>query len=94
MAATVELGNTFYSEGPPVYQWSPVNNRNLEISTNLTARQYRALTILHEFAHALGLIPLIPGDSPQADPSGTQSERNNQTIYQKCGAILDALPLD
>lgn len=35
MDATVELGNAFYSEGPPVYQWSPVNNRNLEQSTNL-----------------------------------------------------------
>lgn len=91
MDATVELGNPFYSEGPPVYQWSPVNNRYLEQTTNLTPRQYRALTILHEFAHALGL---IPRDGPKADPTGTQSEKNNQTIYQKCGAFLDALPLD
>ena len=91
MDARVQLGNPFYSEGPPVYSWSPVNNRNLEIITNLTPRQYRALTILHEFAHALGL---LPHDNRQADPTQTQSDKNNQTIYQKCGAILDALPLD
>ncbi|HLA12819.1 MAG TPA: hypothetical protein VJ023_19690 [Pyrinomonadaceae bacterium] len=92
MAATLRLGNAFFSEGPPVYHWSPVNNRNLETTTNLTPRQYRALTILHEFAHALGI---IPRDGPAADPSGTQSERNNQTIYEKCGAIIEAaIPLD
>ena len=59
MEAIVELGNAFYSEGPPMYQRSPVNNRYLDTTTNLTPRQNRALAILHKFAHALGLIHVM-----------------------------------
>jgi RHS repeat-associated protein len=92
ISATLELGPAFFSDGPPVYQWSAVNKRNLEITTNLTPRQYRALTILHELAHALGL---IPSDNIAVDPTGEQSEKNNQTIYAKCGAIIEAaIPWD
>jgi hypothetical protein len=91
MDARLQVGNAFFSDGKPVYHWSAVNNRNLEITTNLTPRQYRALTILHEFAHALGLLRPDGGK----DLSGTQSEENNRIIYEKCGAIIEAaIPLD
>lgn len=59
---------------------------------NLTRRQNRALTILHEFAHALGI---IPRDAPRVDPTGQQSFANTQTLYEKCGGAIEALvPLD
>lgn len=67
------------------YMWSPSRGRYEELFTSLTPRQFRALTILHEFAHALGLIPK-DRDSRQ------QSEKNDQTIYEKCGKGLDRLP--
>ncbi|HWN11915.1 MAG TPA: hypothetical protein VNO50_21990 [Pyrinomonadaceae bacterium] len=67
------------------YIWSPARRRYEEIFTSLTPRQFRALTILHEFAHALGLIP------KDAD-NRTQREKNDQTIYEKCGKNLDRLP--
>jgi len=67
------------------YKFEPVRGRYEELFTSLTPRQYRALTILHEFAHALGL---IPSDKASKD----QSQANNDKIYEKCGAILDKLP--
>jgi len=67
------------------YHWSPERGRYEELFTSLTPRQYRALTILHEFAHALGL---IPSDKNSKD----QSQKNDDKIFEKCGAILDKLP--
>jgi YD repeat-containing protein len=64
------------------YIWSPARERYEELFTSLTPRQYRALTILHEFAHALGL---IPSDKNSRD----QSQKNDDTIFEKCGTILD-----
>jgi len=72
------------------YDWSQVNQMYLERFTNLSPRQYRALGILHEFAHALGL---IPHDGNDTRGVGSQSQKNDQTIYQKCGKFLDSLPL-
>lgn len=67
------------------YNWSPTRSRYEELFTSLTPRQYRALTVLHEFAHALGL---IPSDKDSKD----QSQKNDAKIFEKCGSILDALP--
>jgi RHS repeat-associated protein len=67
------------------YAWSPARGRYEEVFTSLTPSQYRALVILHEFAHALGVIP-----SDKDDPK--QSQKNDETIFDKCGAILGALP--
>jgi hypothetical protein len=67
------------------YNWSPSRNRYEELFTSLTPRQYRALTVLHELAHALGL---IPSDKDSRD----QSQKNDAKIFEKCGSILDALP--
>jgi RHS repeat-associated protein len=67
------------------YYWNPATGRYEEIFTNLTPSQYRGLIILHEFAHALGLIP-----SDKDDPK--QSQKNDETIFEKCGAVLGGLP--
>ena len=67
------------------YVLSPERNRYEEQFTGLTPRQYRALTVLHEFAHALGL---IKDDNDGSD----QSHQNDKLILEKCGAILKALP--
>lgn len=94
MAATVRLGTAFFSDDDSVpgtgLAWSPVNNMYLTTLTNLSPRQSRAATILHEFAHALGI---IPRDNSAIDPTGEQSKKNDVTIYEKCGHILDVLPL-
>jgi len=66
------------------YAWSPARGRYEEVFTGLTPRQYRGLIILHEFAHALGVIP--------SDKDPKQSEKNDETIFDKCGAILGGLP--
>ena len=47
-------------------------------------------TILHEFAHALNL---IPEDSLRADPTGQQSQKNDAIIDEKCGRGLNRLPV-
>jgi len=91
MAASMRVGPSFFINKEPVYDWSPVNNMYLERDTNLTPRQYRALLILHELAHALGI---IPRDRPNFDSTGQQSLKNTQTIFEKCGSQLDALPLN
>ena len=90
MAATLRLGSAFFLDQDNGTQgtglsWSPVNNIYLTTLTNLTPRQNRALTILHEFAHALDLIP-----RDRDDPR--QSIKNDAIIYEKCGHILDSLP--
>jgi hypothetical protein len=64
------------------YAWSPARGRYEEVFTGLTPRQYRGLIILHEFAHALGVIP-----SDKDDPK--QSDKNDETIFDKCGADKD-----
>jgi YD repeat-containing protein len=94
MAAYVKLGNAFFldeddgTRGTDL-SWSPVNKIYTTNAFSLTPRQNRALTILHEFAHALGL---IPRDNIKVDPTGAQSKKNDATIYNKCGHILDSLP--
>ena len=60
-----------------------------ELHTSLSPRQYRALVLLHEFAHALGLIPSDKNDKRVMD---SQSQRNDATIYEKCGKFLASLP--
>ena len=72
------------------YSWNPTSNRYEELYTDLVPRQYRALTILHEFAHALNL---IPDDSLRADPTGQQSQKNDAIIDEKCGKGLNRLPV-
>jgi RHS repeat-associated protein len=67
------------------YNWEPARGRYEELFTSLTPRQYRGLTVLHEFAHALGLIPSDKN-------GGSQSQTNDQTIYDKCGKFLSSLP--
>ena len=91
MAASVRVGPSFFINKEPVYDWSHVNNMYLEIETQLTPRQYRALIILHEFAHALGR---IPRDGPAFDKTGQQSLKNTQTMFEKCRRQLEGLPLD
>lgn len=91
MAATLRLGTAFFLDEDDGTQgtgltWSPVNDIYLTKLTNLTPRQNRALTILHEFAHALGLIP-----SDRDNPA--KSAANDATIYKECGFILDAPPM-
>lgn len=71
------------------YHWEPARGRYEELFTSLTPRQYRALTILHEFAHALGLIPSDKNDKRAMD---SQSQKNDELIYEKCGKFLASLP--
>lgn len=71
------------------YNWEPARGRYEELFTSLTPRQYRALTVLHEFAHALGL---IPSDKNDKRAMGSQSQRNNEIIDDKCGKFLASLP--
>ncbi len=89
MAATIRLGNAFFADDDKTEEtglsWSQEYNIYVTTLTNLTPRQNRALTILHEFAHALGLIP-----KDRDDPG--QSTKNDAIIYEKCGYILDSLP--
>ena len=92
MAARLTLYAPFFADDGTTeagmlagYNWSPERRRYEELFTSLTPRQYRALTVLHEFAHALGL---IPSDKNSKD----QSQKNDATIFDKCGAILDTLP--
>lgn len=91
-AATLRVGQAFLTTIPfqgTGLSWSAVNKAYLTTLTNLTPDQNRSLTILHELAHALGL---IPSDRPEVDPTGTQSKKNDELIYGKCGAILEMLP--
>ncbi len=94
IAATLRLGNAFFADDNSVpgtgLSFSFANNMYLSDAYQLTPRQNRALTILHEFAHALGL---IPSDNSKVDPSGTQSAKNDATIYEKCKNIINSLPL-
>jgi hypothetical protein len=94
MAATLKLGNAFFADDNTTpgtdLSFSHANDMYLTNAYQLTPRQNRAMTILHEFAHALGL---IPSDNPTVDPSGAQSLRNDATIYEKCKDILNSLPL-
>lgn len=94
LAATLRLGNAFFADDNSVpgtgLSFSFANNMYLSDAYQLTPRQNRALTILHEFAHALGL---IPSDNPTVDPSGKQSAKNDAAIYEKCKNILNSLPL-
>jgi RHS repeat-associated protein len=71
------------------YHWNPSSGRYEELFTGLTPRQYRALIVLHEFAHALGL---IPQDRPSVDPTGKTSQANDALIDDKCGKGLNNLP--
>jgi YD repeat-containing protein len=71
------------------YNWEPLRNRYEELYSSLTPRQYRALVILHEFAHALGL---IPSDKDDKRANGSQSQKNDEKIYEKCGDFLSRLP--
>jgi YD repeat-containing protein len=70
------------------YNWSPERGRYEELFTGLTPRQYRALGVLHEFAHALGL---ILSDKDDKRTMNAQSQKNDQIIYEKCGAFLERL---
>jgi hypothetical protein len=92
MGASLKLYPPFFADDGTTqagmlagYNWNPARNRYEELFTSLTPRQYRALTVLHEFAHALGL---IPSDKDSKD----QSQKNDAKIFEKCGSILDALP--
>jgi hypothetical protein len=77
--------------GPQVgYHWAPARNRYEELFTSLAPSQYWALTILHEFAHALSL---ISDDRRSADPTGEQSTKNDSIIDEKCGKGLERLPV-
>jgi hypothetical protein len=66
------------------YNWNQERGRYEELFTDLTPRQFRALTILHEFAHALGLIP-------SDKDSKEQSQRNTETVFNKCRGMLERL---
>jgi len=94
MGASVRFGNAFFADDDTTpgtdLSWSFANNIYLTNANQLSPRQNRALTVLHEFAHALGL---LPSDNPTVDPSGKQSTANDATIYKNCGYILDRLPL-
>ncbi len=68
-----------------------VKNGNTESIITFTPRQFRALTILHEFAHAL---ELLDRDDDAKDRTGTVSEENNRRIFEKCGKVLAALAAD
>jgi hypothetical protein len=71
------------------YYFNPTEKRYEHREYGLTPRQFRALTILHELAHALGL---IPKDRLSVDRTGTQSDQNDDTINEKCGIGLGNLP--
>jgi hypothetical protein len=95
-AARLTLYLPFFADGGGTragaaagYHWSSTSNRYEELFTGLYPRQYRALTMLHEFAHALGI---IPSDRATIDKSGTQSAANDALINEKCGKGLNNLP--
>lgn len=94
MTATLKLGDAFFADDNSVpgtgLSWSHANNMYLNDATQLTPRQNRTLTILHELGHALGL---LPSDNSKVDPKGEISAQNDAMIYEKCGAMLDSLPL-
>jgi RHS repeat-associated protein len=71
------------------YYYNSTAGRYEHMDYGLTPRQFRALTILHELAHALGI---IPRDGRAFDPTGKQSEKNDDTINDKCGTGLGKLP--
>jgi uncharacterized protein RhaS with RHS repeats len=86
--ATIILTGFFFSDDTQrIYTWDPSINRWVD-DYGLVARQHRAMTILHEFAHALGI---IPRDGASA-PNPNQSELNNDMIYNNCYRGLSRLP--
>jgi hypothetical protein len=92
MAASVRLGDPFFADDPIGIKgtgliWNQQYNVYVTMQ-NLTARQNRSLTILHEFAHALGL---LPHDGREVDPTGKISAQNDATIFEKCGDVIDAI---
>jgi YD repeat-containing protein len=92
MAATVRLGDPFFADDNIGIKgtgltWNPQYNVYVTMQ-NLTPRQNRSLTILHEFAHALGL---LPHDGRDVDPTGKMSAQNDATIFEKCGDLIDAI---
>ena len=86
--STITIGPNFTSDTRG-FAYDPTAGRLMHLEYGLTPRQTRALTILHEFAHALGLIP-----SDAKDPTGKLSEQNSDTINEKCGLGLQNLPAD
>lgn len=64
------------------YTFHPTRKRYEELFTSLTPRQYRALVVLHELAHALGLVK-------SDKDSAAQSQKNDEIIFERCGDILE-----
>jgi hypothetical protein len=92
MSARLNLHAPFFAEDDTTeagklagYSWAPSRKRYEELFTSLTPRQYRAMVILHEFAHALGL---IPSDKDLKN----QSQKNDEIIFEHCGDALNRLP--
>ena len=71
------------------YYYNNTEKRYEHREYGLTPRQFRALTVLHELAHALDI---IPKDRSSADKTGKRSDENDDTINDKCGLGLGNLP--
>lgn len=81
MSARVFFGlsfftNTEYSHSLRAYGYGPDN-----------ARQWRALTVLHEAAHVLGLRSILKdGGNP------SQNRKNDEKVFNKCKQGISSLP--
>jgi hypothetical protein len=94
-AAVITLYSPFFADDGNTragvaagYHFNPSTGRAEELFTGLYPRQYRALTVLHEFAHALGI---IPPDRATVDGSGRTSQANDALMFDKCGKGLSKL---
>jgi hypothetical protein len=88
--ARIKLSDYFFSnDSDRIYSYNPTAKRYEDVDFGYTPRQFRALTVLHELAHALGL---IPKDGRGADRTGKQSGINDATIDKQCGGGINNVP--